>query len=72
MEVLRTKDPEARPPTAAILESYPDRPPELFPVDITDDIITAVAGRLSGGAGTGGADSVSIQHWLLHFGKARR
>ena len=69
-EVLRTKHPEARTLTAAILESYPRRPPELTPLDITKDTVTAVAGRLSGGAGPGGTDSVSLQHWLLRFGAA--
>ena len=72
MEVLRSKHPEARIPTAAGLDSYPDRPPELTPVDITDDMVTAVAGRLSGGAGTGGTDLVSLQHWILRFGAASR
>ena len=72
MEVLRAKHPEARTPTAASLDSYPDRPPEITPVDITNDTVTAVVGRLSGGAGTGGTDSVSLQHWLLQFGAASR
>ena len=70
LEVLRTKHPEARTPTLACLESYTGRPPELTPVDITDDTVTAVAGRLLGGAITGGTDSVSLQHWLLRFGAA--
>ena len=67
MEVLHTKHPEAQTPTAASLDSYPGRPPELTPVDITEDMVTAVAGRLSGWAGLGGKDSVSLQHWLLRF-----
>ena len=46
MEVLRAKHPEARTPTAASLDSYPKRPPELTPVDITDDTVTVVAERL--------------------------
>ena len=62
--------PEARSPTAAILDSYLDRPPELVPVNITDNTVTAVAGRLSGGAGPGGTDSVSLHNCLLHFGAA--
>ena len=70
MEVLCTKHPDARTPTAASLESYPGQPPELTPVDITKDTVTAVAGRLSGGAGPGGTDSMSLQHWLLRFGAA--
>ena len=70
MEVLRTKHPEARTPTAESLDCYTGRPPELTSVDITDDTVTAVAGRLLGGAGPGGTDSVSSQHWLLRFGAA--
>ena len=31
---------------------------------------TEVAGHLSGGAGPGGTDLVSLQHWLLRFGAA--
>ena len=46
---------------------YPNRPPELTTVEITNDTVTAVAGRLSGGAGTGRTDSVSLQRWLLRF-----
>ena len=53
MEVLRTKHPEARTPTAACLDAYPGRPPELTPVDITEDTVTTVAGTLGGGR-TGG------------------
>ena len=70
LEVLRPKHPEARTPTAARLTTYTRCPPEHTPVDITNDTVTAIAGRLSGGAGTGGADSVSLQHWLLRFGAA--
>ena len=51
MEVLQSKHPEARTPTAASLDLYPDGPLDLTLVDITDDTVTAVAGRLSGGAG---------------------
>ena len=60
MEVMRTKHPEARTPTSSRLESYPDRLQELLPVYINDDTVTAVAGRLLGGAGPGGTDSVSL------------
>ena len=70
LEVLRTKYPESWPPTVASLNPYIGCPPELTPVDITNDTMTAVAGRLSGGAGPGGTNSVSLQHWLLRFGAA--
>ena len=39
-------------------------------MDITQDMLTAVAGRLLGGAGPGGTDSVSFQHWLMRFSVA--
>ena len=71
MEVLHTKHPESWTPISASLDSYPGRPPELTTVDITEDMVTAVAERLSGGAGTGGKNSVSLQKWLLRFGAAR-
>ena len=48
----------------------PRPPPGSMPVDITDDTVTAFAGRLSGGAGLGGMGSVSLQYWLLWFGAA--
>ena len=70
LEVLRTKNPDARPPSAACLNAYPGKPPEMVPVDIMDDVVSSVIGRLSGGAGPGGTDSISIQHWLLRFGAA--
>ena len=59
-------------PSAACLDDYPGKPPEMVPVDITDDVVLAVAGRLSGGAGPGGNDSISLQHWLLWFRVASR
>ena len=47
MEVLRTKRLEFRPPTSDSLELYPDRPPELVPVDVTNNTVTVVAGLIS-------------------------
>ena len=46
LEVIRTKHPDSRPPSAACLDTYPDKPPEMVPVDITDNLVSAVAGRL--------------------------
>ena len=62
MEGIRIKHLKARTPMAASLDSYLGRPPELTPVDITEDTVTAVSGRLSGGAGLEGTDFVSLQH----------
>ena len=58
LEVLRTKHPDACPPSAACLNTYMDKPPEMVPVNITENVVSVVAGRLSGGAGPGGTDSV--------------
>ena len=46
MEVLLTKHPNGRPPLAACLDTYADNPPEMVPVNITADVVSAVAGRL--------------------------
>ena len=70
LEVLRAKHPEVRTPTAASLTTYTGCPTELIPVDITDDTVTAVAERLSGGAGPGRTNSVPLQHWILRLGAA--
>ena len=70
LEVLHAKHPDARPPSAACLDAYPGKLPEMVPVDITDNVVSAVAGHLLGGAGPGGTDSIILQHWLLQFGAA--
>ena len=70
MEVLCTKNTDARPPSAACLDAYPNNPPEMFPINITDDVVVAVEGRLSRGVGPGGTGSVSLQHSILRFGAA--
>ena len=48
IEVLRTKHLEARAPIVASLDSYPNLPLELVPVDITDNTLTEVAWKLLG------------------------
>ena len=70
MEVLRTKHPDALPPSTECLDTYPNNPLVMVPVDIIDNVVSAVAGRLSGVAGPEGTDSVSLQHWLLRFREA--
>ena len=72
MEVLRTKHPDARLPTVANMDTYPEFPPDLVPVYITNNKVAEVGGRLSRGEGRGGTDSVTLQNWLLHFGAASR
>ena len=55
-EAFQSKHPQDRTQITESLDSYPDRPPELTPVEITDDTVTEVAGRLLGGDGPGGTD----------------
>ena len=54
MEVMRTKHPDSRPSSTASLDTYSDRPPELVPMDITNNTVTEVSGRLYCGEGPGG------------------
>ena len=69
-EVLRSKHPEALPPTARSLEAYGGKPLAMVPVDITDMTVATVPRRLSGSAGTVGVDLIRLQHCLLQFGVA--
>jgi hypothetical protein len=51
--------------------TYPNTP-DFVNLDITEDSVGKVAGRLSGSAGLGGADAYALSHWLLKFGTASR
>ena len=51
IDVLRNKQPDARPRTAASLDKYPYCPLEILPMYITKNTVMEVAGWLSGGAG---------------------
>ena len=53
MEVLHTKHLDAHNPSVASLDTYMDRLPEFVPVDITNNTVTEVAGRIFEGVGTG-------------------
>ena len=48
MEVLRTKHLDAQPLTATSLNTYPDHPPEIVPVDINNNTVMEVVRQLSG------------------------
>ena len=60
MEVLRTKHPDAPPPSSAGLDSYTGRTLDLIPVEIIEYTVTEIVGRLSGGTGPGRIDSASL------------
>ena len=40
----------------------------MVPIDIKNDVMSEVAGLLLGGAGPGGTELVSLQHWLQRSG----
>eukprot|EP00957_Ditylum_brightwellii_P199643 15219481-Ditylum_brightwellii.AAC.1 len=46
--------------------------PTCIDVNITGEVVEKVARRLSGAAGPGGVDSVSLQDWLLQYGEVSR
>ncbi len=69
--VLESKHPDARVPDVSFFQSYPNTP-DFVDLDITEDSVEKVAGRLSGSAGLGGSDAYACSHWLLKFGTASR
>jgi hypothetical protein len=69
--VLESKHPDARVPNVSFLPTFPNTP-DFMDLDITEDSVEKVAGRLSGSAGLGGTDAQALSHWLLKFGTASR
>ena len=67
-EVLKSKHPEAIILEGNHLEEY-EHLPELVTLDITEDTVLEVTSKIRGAAGPGGVDSLTLQHWLLRFGK---
>jgi hypothetical protein len=73
IDVLLSKHPDLREPplvgsATGAFEPHDDVP-TATPVDITADDIEAIATRLSGAAGPGGANAADSRNWLLRFGK---
>jgi hypothetical protein len=60
-EALASKHPEARTPDVCNLPTYSETP-DLVGVDITESVVQHVASRLSGAAGSGGADAHTLSH----------
>ena len=56
-------------PVCVAFEEYEDIP-ETVPLDFTEDDVTWVASKLSGAAGTLGAEAVDLRNWLLRSGCA--
>ena len=56
--------------SATRLDSYVDAPLKFTPINIIKDTVTEVGRWLSGGDGPWGADEVSLQNWILHYGES--
>ena len=67
VNVLRDKHPALIVPNVEVLKHY-DVVPEFVPIDITEDTVEQISGRLTGATGPGGIDAASLQQWLLRFG----
>jgi hypothetical protein len=65
--------PDMTDPNWGSFEPYKEETPTHVPVVITGEVVEQVASHLSGGAGSGGTDTVDLQNWLLPFGaKSKR
>ena len=42
--------------------------PEMVPLDFTEDDVIWVASKLSGTAGTLGAEAIELRNWIVRFG----
>ena len=56
-------------PKCADSEEYEDVL-QTVTLDITEDTVTWVASKLSGAAGTMGADAIELRNWIIRFGCA--
>ena len=73
-DILQEKHPDMRVPPAenpvcAVFEEYGEVP-EMEPLDFIEDDVTWVASKISGAAGTLGAEAIELRNWLLRFGCA--
>ena len=59
VDVLREKHPVLIVPDNGVLKDY-DVIPELVPINITEDTVKKVSGRLTSVAGPGGIDAASL------------
>ena len=73
LEVLRAKHPAPREPTSigiegGTFETY-DSIPVTIPLVISSDTVEEISAKLTGSAGPGGPDSLTLKTWCLGFGQ---
>ena len=56
-------------PTCAAFKDY-EEVPKTLSLEFIEDDVTWVASKLSGAAGTLGAEAIELRNWLLRFGCA--
>ena len=71
MDLPRDKHPkmcnqDLEDPECSSFEEY-EEDPDVFPLDILEEDVMWVAGKLSGAAGPSGTDLMEFQIWLLRF-----
>ena len=74
IDVLRDKHPVMRTPCMldwkwSSFEDYAENP-DVIPLNISEEDVMWVAGKLSGASGPSGKDVMAYQIWLLRFGQA--
>ena len=71
VDMLREKHPVPIVPDVGVLEDY-GIIPEFMPINITEDTVEQVSGRLTGATGPGGIDAAGLQQWILRFNVANQ
>ena len=69
INVLRKKHPALIVSDVKVLDHY-NVVPECVLLDITEDTVENISGKMTGAAGPGGIDANGLQQWLLRFGIA--
>ena len=66
IDVLRQKHPAPIVPAVEVLEHY-GVVPEFILLDITEDTVESISGKLTGTAGIGEINATGLQQWMLRF-----
>ena len=69
IKVLQFNHPDAMAPTSESHNIYREPSPDQVLLYINMYLVAAVTKRILGEARPGGADLVSLQHWIMNFGR---